>query len=242
LKGITILVEKFPILLSVVMPAYNEAPTLASIVAKVLEQPSVRELLIVDDCSRDQTWEIAQELARANPKIKVLRHETNQGKGAALHTGFAAATGNVVLIQDADMEYDPGEYPRLIAPIEKGVADVVYGDRFGGSERRVHMFWHRVANGLLTLLSNMTTNLNLSDMETCYKVFRKDVLDRVRLTEKRFGFEPEVTAKISRLGIRIYEIPISYYGRGYDEGKKVGLKDAFRALWVILKYGVIRLK
>src|SRR5450432_248938 len=190
------------------MPAYNEAPTLASIVAKVLEQPSVRELLIVDDCSRDQTWEIAQELARANPKIKVLRHETNQGKGAALHTGFAAATGNVVLIQDADMEYDPGEYPRLIAPIEKGVADVVYGDRFGGSERRVHMFWHRVANGLLTLLSNMTTNLNLSDMETCYKVFRKDVLDRVRLTEKRFGFEPEVTAKISRLGIRIYEIPI----------------------------------
>jgi glycosyltransferase involved in cell wall biosynthesis len=202
----------------------------------------VRELVIVDDCSRDRTWEIALKLASGDPRIKLLRHEANKGKGAALHTGFAAATGNVVLIQDADMEYDPTEYPRLLAPIEKGVADVVYGDRFGGSERRVHLFWHRVGNGLLTLFSNMTTNLNLSDMETCYKVFRKDVLDRIHLAERRFGFEPEVTAKISRLQIRIYEIPISYYGRGYDEGKKIGLKDAFRAFWVILKYGVFRLK
>jgi glycosyltransferase involved in cell wall biosynthesis len=234
--------ENFSVVLSVVMPAYNEAPTLAAIVARVLEQPAVRELVIVDDCSRDRTWEIAQELASGDSRINILRHDVNRGKGAALHSGFAAATGNVVLVQDADLEYDPAEYPRLLSPIERGLADVVYGDRFGGSERRVHLFWHRVANGVLTLLSNIGTNLNLSDMETCYKVFRKDVLDRIQLSETRFGFDPEVTAKIARLRIRIYEVPISYYGRGYDEGKKIGLKDAFRALWVILKYGILRFK
>lgn len=231
-----------PITLSVVMPAYNEQATLADIVARVLAQPMVSELVIVDDCSKDNTLKVANQLAANDSRIKVVSHEVNKGKGAALRTGFANATGSVVLIQDADLEYDPNEYPRLLSPIERGIADVVYGDRFGGPERRVHLFWHRVGNGLLTLFSNMCTNLNLSDMETCYKVFRKEILDQIHLTEDRFGFEPEVTAKISRLHARIYEIPISYYGRSYAEGKKIGLKDAFRAFWVISKYGILKAK
>lgn len=224
--------------LSVVMPAYNEQATLRQIVERVLERPEPAELVLVDDCSKDGTREIMRALAAEYSKIRLVFHEVNQGKGAALHSGFAAATGNVVLIQDADLEYDPADYERLLSPIRKGVADVVFGNRFGGEEARVHLYWHRLGNGFLTQLSNMFTNLNLSDMEVCYKVFRKEVLDSIHLVEKRFGFEPEVTAKVARLHARIYEVPVNYYGRSYDEGKKIGWKDGVRALYVILKYGI----
>lgn len=224
--------------LSVVMPAYNEEKTLETIVARVLARPEVHELVLVDDCSKDRTREIMRDLAGREGRIRVVFHEVNQGKGAALHTGFAAATGNVVLIQDADLEYDPDDYPRLLSPIAKGVAGAVFGNRFGGEEARVLFFWHSLGNRGLTLLSNMFTNLNLSDMEVCYKVFRKEVLDAIHLTEKRFGFEPEVTAKVARLGVPIYQVPISYYGRTYAEGKKIGLKDAVRAFYVIVKHGL----
>lgn len=226
--------------LTVVMPAYNEEGTLRGIVARVLERPEPAELVIVDDCSKDRTREIMRSLATEDPRIRLVFHEVNMGKGAALHSGFAAATGNVVLIQDADLEYDPADYERLLSPIRKGVADVVFGNRFGGEEARVHLYWHRLGNGFLTHLSNMFTNLNLSDMEVCYKVFRKEVLDAIRLEEKRFGFEPEVTAKVARLHARIYEVPVNYYGRSYDEGKKIGWKDGVRALYVILKHGMGR--
>ncbi|MCB9496931.1 MAG: glycosyltransferase family 2 protein [Fibrobacteria bacterium] len=226
--------------LTVVMPAYNEERTLAHIVERVLERPEVWELVIVDDCSKDGTRRVMEELASSEPRIRIAFHEVNKGKGAALHTGFAHARGNVVLIQDADLEYDPSDYERLLSPLRKGVADVVFGNRFGGEEARVHFFWHRVGNGLLTTLSNMFTNLNLSDMEVCYKVFRKEVLESIRLKENRFGFEPEVTAKVSRLGARIYEVPVNYYGRTYAEGKKIGWKDGVRAFYVILKYGIGR--
>lgn len=224
--------------LSVVMPAYNEQATLRQIVERVLDRPEPAELVLVDDCSKDGTREIMRALAAENPKVRLVFHEVNKGKGAALHSGFAAATGNVVLIQDADLEYDPADYERLLSPIRKGVADVVFGNRFGGEEARVHLYWHRLGNGFLTQLSNMFTNLNLSDMEVCYKVFRKEVLDSIELVEKRFGFEPEVTAKVARLRARIYEVPVNYYGRSYDEGKKIGWKDGVRALYVILKYGI----
>jgi len=223
--------------LTVVMPAYNEEATLREIVSRVLERPEPSELVIVDDCSKDGTREVMRALAAEDSRIRLVFHEANAGKGAALHSGFAAATGNVILVQDADLEYDPADYTRLLSPIRKGVADVVFGNRFGGEEARVHLFWHRVGNGLLTLLSNMFTNLNLSDMEVCYKVFRKEVLEAITLTEKRFGFEPEVTAKVSRVGARIYEVPVNYYGRSYAEGKKIGWKDGVRAFYVILKYG-----
>jgi glycosyltransferase involved in cell wall biosynthesis len=226
--------------LTVVMPAYNEESTLRGIVGRVLERPETAELVLVDDCSKDRTREIMRELASEDPRIRLVFHEQNQGKGAALHSGFAAASGNVILIQDADLEYDPNDYERLLSPIRKGVADVVFGNRFGGEEARVHLYWHRLGNGFLTNLSNMFTNLNLSDMEVCYKVFRKEVLEAIRLEEKRFGFEPEVTARVARLHARIYEVPVNYYGRSYEEGKKIGWKDGVRALYVILKHGLFR--
>jgi glycosyltransferase involved in cell wall biosynthesis len=228
-------------LLSVVIPAYNEIRTLEAIVERIGQVDLSAwglsmELVVVDDCSQDGTVQVAQRLAEEG-RVRLIRHEKNQGKGAALQTGFRAARGDVILIQDADLEYDPEEYPRLLKPIMEGKADIVYGSRFmGGEPHRVLYFWHYLGNRFLTLLSNMTTNLNLSDMETCYKVFRSEVLRKVVLKEKRFGFEPEITAKVARLGCRIYEVGISYTGRTYSEGKKINWKDGLRALYCILKY------
>jgi glycosyltransferase involved in cell wall biosynthesis len=222
---------------SVVMPVYNEEATVANVIKVVLEQPCVAELVVVDDCSTDGTWASLQKVAAGDSRIRLSRHERNQGKGAALRSGIREATAEFVLIQDADLEYDPSEYPTLIAPILAGKADVVFGSRFaGGGAHRVLYFWHYVGNKFLTLLSNMATNLNLTDMETCYKVFRRELIQRVQIVENRFGFEPEITAKVAKLGVRIYEVPISYYGRTYAEGKKIGWKDGFRALWCIAKY------
>lgn len=226
--------------LSVVVPCYNERETIRDIVALVLSQPFDMELLIVDDGSKDGTRDILAELAVQYPQVRVLLQEKNQGKGAALRRGFQEATGDLVLIQDADLEYDPGDYVRLVEPIVSGKADVVYGSRFAGQSHRVLYFWHSVGNKALTLASNMATDLNLTDMETCYKVFKREVIQSLRLEEDRFGFEPEVTAKLAaRRDVRIFEVPISYNGRTYDEGKKIGLKDAFRAVYVISKYGVL---
>lgn len=226
--------------LSVVMPCYNERETIRDIVALVLSQPFDMELLIVDDGSKDGTRDILAELAVQYPQVRVLLQEKNQGKGAALRRGFQEATGDLVLIQDADLEYDPGDYVKLVEPIVSGKADVVYGSRFAGQSHRVLYFWHSVGNKALTLASNMATDLNLTDMETCYKVFKREVIQSLRLEEDRFGFEPEVTAKLAaRRDVRIFEVPISYNGRTYDEGKKIGLKDAFRAVYVISKYGVL---
>jgi glycosyltransferase involved in cell wall biosynthesis len=227
--------------LSVVMPCYNEESTIREIVARVLAQPFDIELVIVDDGSQDSTREILAELAEAHPQIRVHLQPQNAGKGAALRRGFQEATGDVVLVQDADLEYDPSEYDRLVGPIVDGRADVVYGSRFAGETRRVLYFWHSVGNQMLTLLSNMVTDLNLTDMETCYKVFRREVIQSLTLEEDRFGIEPEMTAKLSQIpGLRIYEVPISYDGRTYEEGKKIGLKDAFRAVYAIGKYGIIK--
>ncbi len=225
--------------LSIVIPVYNEAATIAEIVDLVrsVDVGLEKEILLVDDCSRDGTLEVLKKMAAANPDLKVLFHEVNRGKGAALRTGFAAATGDIVLIQDADLEYDPKEYPRLLQPILDGHADVVYGSRFlGGGPHRVVYYWHYLGNQLLTLLSNMTTNLNLTDMEVCYKVFKREVIQSIPLKENRFGFEVEITAKIARRKLKIYEVPISYYGRDYAEGKKIGWKDGFSALRCIVKY------
>jgi glycosyltransferase involved in cell wall biosynthesis len=201
----------------------------------------VQQLVIVDDCSRDGTWEKLQPLAQNEPRIKLVRHEINQGKGAALRTGFAHATSPIVIIQDADLEYDPAEYHRVLAPILSGKADVVFGSRFLGSPsgHRVLYYWHSVGNKMLTTFSNMATGLNLTDMETCYKVFRREVIQKIKIEENRFGFEPEITAKIARLKVRVYEVGISYYGRTYVEGKKIGWRDGFRALWCILKYNLL---
>jgi len=225
---------------SVVMPVFNEAATVSEVIGTVLAQPMVLELIIVDDCSTDRTFETLERLAQNEPRILLHRHTVNQGKGAALRTAISHATGELVLIQDADLEYDPGEYSALIAPILSGKADVVFGSRFlGGGAHRVLYYWHSVGNSVLTTLSNMATNLNLSDMETCYKVFRRDIIQRITIEESRFGFEPEITAKVARLGARIYEVPISYYGRTYAEGKKISWKDGVRALWCIVKYNIL---
>jgi glycosyltransferase involved in cell wall biosynthesis len=234
--------------LSIVIPAYNEGRTIHHILNKVkavrLINGVEKEVIIVNDCSKDNTEESIQAYQAANPDLPITyyKHEVNQGKGAALHTGIRIATGNFVIIQDADLEYDPEEYNLLLKPLLEGVADVVYGSRFmGGKPHRILFFWHSIGNRWLTTLSNMFTNLNLSDMETCYKVFRREIIQGIKLEEKRFGFEPEVTAKIARIPkIRIYEIGISYYGRTYEEGKKIGWKDGFRAIFCILKYNLFK--
>ena len=231
--------------LSIVIPIYNEESTLIEITNKVLNADKCGlgfEIIFIDDSSSDKTPKITKNISQENKNVKVIRHSKNLGKGAALRNGFKAATGDIILIQDADLEYDPSEYPKLISPILNGKADVVYGSRFRSEqETRVLYFWHRIANGLLTLMSNMFTNLNLTDMETCYKVFRKEILEQIKLVENRFGIEPELTAKISRVpNVRIYEVGIAYFGRTYAEGKKIGLKDAFRAFYAILKYGLFR--
>ncbi len=224
--------------LAVVMPAYNEAATIEGIVALVLAQRPVQELIIVDDCSRDGTWDKISALAAQDSRIRLYRHALNQGKGAALRTGILHATADIVIIQDADLEYDPSEYHLLLAPILADRADVVYGSRFGGGvgAHRVLYYWHSVGNRLLTTLSNMATDLNLTDMETCYKAFRRELMQSIHIEEDRFGFEPEITSKVARLGARVYEVGISYNGRTYAEGKKIGWRDGFRALWCILKY------
>jgi glycosyltransferase involved in cell wall biosynthesis len=223
------------------MPVYNEAATVEEVIRKVLEQSEVAELITVNDASSDGTGDVLRELAKSFPKMKFFEHAVNQGKGAALRTGISHATAPYVIIQDADLEYDPEEYPVLLKPILLGKADVVFGSRFiGGEAHRVLYFWHSIGNQFLTLLSNMFTNLNLTDMETCYKVFRREVIQGVRIEENRFGFEPEITAKVAGKNVRIYEVAVSYHGRTYAEGKKIGWKDGLSAIRCILKYGVLK--
>lgn len=230
--------------LSIVVPVYNEERTIHLILDKIQEVTLngglKKEVILVDDCSMDNSIEAIEKYMSNHPDIglKLFKHEVNQGKGGALHTGIKVATGDLIVIQDADLEYDPQEYNDLLKPILNGQADVVYGSRFmGGNPHRILFFWHSIGNGFLTFLSNAFTNLNLTDMETCYKMFKADIIQGLQLKEKRFGFEPEVTAKISRIkNLRIYEIGISYYGRTYEEGKKIGWKDGFRAMYCILKY------
>lgn len=235
--------------LSIVIPAYNEGKTVHLILDRIKEVQLIKniqkEIVIVNDCSKDDTEEAIQRYIKANEdmNIQYYKHEVNKGKGAALHTGIAKATGEYTIIQDADLEYDPEEYNILLQPVVRGVADVVYGSRFmGGNAHRILFFWHTIGNKFLTFLSNMFTNLNLTDMETCYKLFKTELVQGLQLKENRFGFEPEVTAKIARIkNIRFYEVGISYYGRTYEEGKKIGAKDGFRAIYCILKYGMLGL-
>jgi glycosyltransferase involved in cell wall biosynthesis len=224
--------------LSVVIPVYNEQATVREMVRTVCAQRPVQEVIIVDDCSTDGSSKIVDQLASENSGIRVLHHPINCGKGAALRTGFAAAKAPYVIVQDADLEYNPEEYYKLLTPLVTNKADVVFGSRFaGGGATRVLYFWHSVGNRALTLLSNMFTNLNMTDMETCYKVFRREIIQGIKIEENRFGFEPEIVAKVRRVqGIRIYEVPISYYGRTYADGKKVSWRDGVRALWCIVKY------
>jgi len=227
-------------LISIIIPVYNEAMTIATILQQVdaVQLPFAKEIVVVDDFSIDGTREILRTVEnKGSEKFKIVYHNKNQGKGAALKSGFALASGDILIIQDADLEYDPQEYPKLIKPILDGKADVVYGSRFSGSgPHRVFFFWHYVGNTFLTLLSNMCTNLNLTDMETCYKAFKKEVLSKTDIKEKRFGFEPEFTAKVAKLRCRIYEVGISYSGRSYNEGKKINWKDGVWAIWCIIKY------
>jgi len=234
--------------LSIVVPVYNEARTIYHLLDALRELQLVggiqKEIILVNDCSTDDSAAVVRAYAGRYPELglRLLEHAVNQGKGAALHTGIREATGDYVVVQDADLEYDPEEFNLLIRPVLKGFADVVYGSRFmGGNPHRILFFWHSIGNGLLTFLSNMMSDLNLTDMETCYKLFRRDIIQGLQLEEKRFGFEPEVTAKVARVpGARIYEVGISYYGRTYAEGKKIGWRDGFRAIYCILKYGLLQ--
>ena len=230
--------------LSVIIPVYNEKQTVQDIIARVKKAPAdLKEIIVVDDGSTDGTREILENTYKEDSLVRVVLHPQNRGKGAALRTGFAQAQGDLVIVQDADLEYDPEEYPVLIAPIEAGKADVVFGSRFmGAGAHRVVFFWHMVGNRFLTLLSNVLTNINLTDMETCYKMFRREVLQQLTLEEDRFGFEPEITAKVARLGCRIYEVGVSYAGRTYKEGKKINWKDGFRAIYAIIKYNLFASK
>ena len=226
---------------SVVVPCYNEVNTVLPLIECVLAAPFDKELILVDDGSTDGTRQLLEEKAASLPGVRLFFQDRNRGKGAALRRGFQEARGDIVIVQDADLEYDPVQIPNVIAPILEGHADVVYGSRFQGGPHRVLYFWHSVGNNLLTLFSNMVSDLNLTDMETCYKAFRREIIQSIEIEEDRFGFEPEVTIKLARKkGIRIYEIPISYRGRTYEDGKKIGAKDGFRALWCLAKYGLFR--